>query len=146
MTDSINYYISTDRSKLDLRFIHEFLNKAYWCEGVPVEIVKKSIENSLCFGVYDHGKQIGFARVVTDYCTFGYLADVFIIEEYRGKGLSKDLMKHIKEHPDLQGFRNFVLATIDAHGLYEQFGFEPVKNPERLMAISRPGLYTKAKK
>ena len=116
-----NYSISTDKSKLDLSVIHGFLSTSYWAEDIPVEIVKKSIENSLCFGVYSENTQIGFARVISDYTTFAYLADVFIIEEERGKGLSKWLMECILKHEQLQGLRNFCLLTRDAHFLYAPF-------------------------
>ena len=116
-----NFSISTDKSKLDIAVIHNFLSCSYWAENIPVEKVQKSIEGSMCFGVYDNGKQIGFARMVTDNATFAYLADVFVLEEYRGHGLSKWLMEVIINHPDLQGLRRFMLATRDAHELYSQF-------------------------
>jgi len=128
--------ISTDKTKLDVPFIHDYLsNESYWAKNIPVDVVKKSIEGSFCFGLYDKEKQVGFARVITDHATFGYLADVFIIEEYRGKGLSKWLMTEIMKYPSLQGFRRWMLATRDAHGLYRQFGFEPLDMPERIMGF-----------
>lgn len=142
----MNYYkdafcISTDREKLDIAYIHCFLSGSYWAENIPFEIVSRSIEHSLCFGVYEDNRQIGFARVVTDYATFGYLADVFIDEAYRGRKLSKWLMEIIMGHPQLQGFRTWQLATRDAHGLYAGFGFAIPNNPERLMRKVVPDIY-----
>ena len=120
-----NYIISNDRAKLDVNYIHYFLStESYWAKNIPIELVNTSIEGSLCFGVYHQGKQIGFARVITDYATFGYLADVFIDKNYRGKGLSKELMKFIMEQEVIKKLRRFMLATLDAHSLYAQFGFE----------------------
>jgi len=136
------YSFSTDKEKLDINIIHGFLSNSYWSKSIPVEIVKRSIENSLCFGVYCQNKQVGFARVISDYATFGYLADVFILEEHRGKGLSKKLMEHIMNHPQLQGLRRFCLGTKDAHKLYEQFGFCVIKNPERFMEIKHEAIYS----
>jgi GNAT superfamily N-acetyltransferase len=137
-----NYLISTEKEKLDLAFVHDYLcYQSYWAQGIPMETVKKSIEGSLCFGIYDQEKQIGFARVITDLATYGYLADVFIAEQFRGLGLSKWLMEVIFSHPDLQGFRRWMLGTKDAHGLYEQFGFQPLDKPERIMQKFDPGVY-----
>ncbi len=131
-----NYIISTDRAKLDIDYIHHYLSKeSYWSKNIPMEIVKASIEGSLCFGVYHQGKQIGFARVITDYATFGYLADVFIDKDYRGKGLSKELMKFILEQDIMKILRRFMLATLDAHSLYTQFGFKSEEGNKRLMGI-----------
>jgi len=127
------FTISTDKAKLNIPYIHQFLSHSYWAENIPLYIVERSIEGSLCFGVYDGEQQIGFARVVTDHATFGHLADVFIDEKYRGQGLSKWLMETIMAHPGLQGFRSWQLATRDAHGLYAKFGFTPIDNPERIM-------------
>lgn len=135
------YSISTDPAKLDLAVIHSFLTHSYWSPGVPLEIVAKSIQHSLCFGIYDGTQQVGFARVITDLATFAYLADVFVLESHRRKGLSKWLIECIQAHPDLQGFRRWMLATQDAHGLYRQFGFETLSHPERFMEIHRPGIY-----
>ena len=140
-----NYKISTDKSKLDIAVIHGFLSTSYWAEEIPVEIVQKAIENSLCFGVYDGERQIGFARVITDYATFGYLADVFIIESARGNGLSKWLMECILMHPQLQGLRNFCLMTQDAHTLYARYGFKNIPKPENFMAKKIDGIYKKKK-
>jgi GNAT superfamily N-acetyltransferase len=135
-TQKNNFSISTDKTKLDIDVIHNYLcNESYWAKNIPVEIVEKSIEGSFCFGIYDDDKQIGFARVVTDHATFAYLADVFILDGYRGKGLSKMLMKEIMGHPSLQGLRRWMLATRDAHGLYTQFGFSPLDKPERIMGM-----------
>lgn len=138
------YMISTDRDRLDINVIHDFLsNSSYWARGIPIETVERSIKSSLCFGVFHGEKQVGFARVISDYATWAILVDVFVLENHRGRGLSKWLMSVIKAHPDLQGLRSWVLATKDAHGLYSQFGFEPLKSPERFMAIQNPGMYLK---
>jgi N-acetylglutamate synthase-like GNAT family acetyltransferase len=136
-----DYLISTDKSKIDLDTIHYFLSKSYWAEGIPIEIVKRSIDNSLCFGLYHQQKLIGFARVISDFATFAYLADVCIMPEERGKGLSKWLMQVILQHPQLQGLRRFTLATKDAHRLYAQFGFTPFDKPERWMQKHDPDIY-----
>ncbi|MEO6733255.1 MAG: GNAT family N-acetyltransferase [Ferruginibacter sp.] len=135
--------ISTDKAKLNIPYIHQFLTQSYWAENIPIEIVAKSIEGSVCFGVYDGENQIGFARVITDKAIFGHLADVFIDENYRGQGISKWLMENIMTHPDLQGFRTWTLGTRDAHGLYAKFGFIPVDNPERMMRKYDPEVYKK---
>ncbi|CAN5745891.1 GNAT family N-acetyltransferase [soil metagenome] len=135
------FCISTDTAKLNISYIHQFLTYTYWAEGISIEIVKKSIEGSVCFGLYENHLQIGFARVVTDKATFGYLADVFVDEKYRGRGLSKWLMEVIMAHPELQGFRNWMLGTKDAHGLYAQFGFTPLNQPERIMRKNVPDIY-----
>ncbi len=135
------YLITTDRSRLDPALIHNFLsNESYWAVGRSVEVVKRSIDNSLCFGIYRKNEQIGFARVVTDFATFAWLADVFVIAEHRGHGLAKWLMEVILAHPELQGFRRWVLATKDAHSLYAQFGFIPLHRPERWMERPDPNL------
>jgi GNAT superfamily N-acetyltransferase len=132
-----NFLVSTDRSKLNVEIIHNYLcNESYWAKNIPLGIVQKSIDGSVCFGLYDDKTQIGFARVVTDQATFGYLADVFILDAYRGKGLAKWMMEVIMLHPSLQGFRRWMLGTRDAHGLYAQFGFGPLDKPERIMRFS----------
>jgi GNAT superfamily N-acetyltransferase len=136
-----NYSISTDKSKLDVDYIHSVLSKMYWSENIPRETVQRCIDGSFCFAVYDGEKQIGFARAITDLTTFGYLADVFIDESYRGKGLGKWLVQTILEHSDMQGFRRWLLATRDAHSLYAGFGFTELKNPERFMQIHNPAIY-----
>ncbi|HKP48021.1 MAG TPA: GNAT family N-acetyltransferase [Pyrinomonadaceae bacterium] len=135
------YQISTDRSKLDVPFIHKFLStETYWASGRSIDVVKKSIENSFCFGIYQNKEQVGFARVVTDYATFAWVADVFLLPEHRGQGLAKWLMEIILGHPELQGFRRWVLATKDAHGLYAQFDFIPLHRPERWMERPDPSM------
>ncbi len=127
--------LSTDKSKLDIITIHNFLRTSYWAKDVPISVVEKSITNSLCFGVYELDKQIGFARVISDYATFAYFSDVFILEAYRGKGLGKWLIKSILEYSELQNLRTWLLSTADAHELYRQFGFK-MPLPERLMILS----------
>ncbi len=137
-----NYAISTDKNKLQIGIIHHYLStESYWAKHIPLEVVKRSIENSFCFGVYFKDEQIGFARVISDFAVFGYLADVFILEEHRGKGLSKKLMEAIMNHPKLQGLRVFALKTKDAHGLYKQFGFNLSANPENSMEIKFDNFY-----
>jgi GNAT superfamily N-acetyltransferase len=136
-----NFTISTDKSRLQLDVIHGFLTNSYWAKHIPMKIVRKAVRNALCFGVYDGERQIGLARVITDRATFAYLADVFILEPYRGKGLSKWLMQCVMAHPDLQGLRNWLLFTRDAHGLYSQYGFETVTSPERIMVIRNADVY-----
>ena len=140
-TTKNGFTISTDKAKLDVDLIHSFLNGTYWAEGIPKETIRRSIEGSLCFGVFENAKQIGFARMITDKATFAYLADVFIIEEYRGRGLSKWLMDVIMSHPDLQGLRRMILVTKDVHGLYKKFGFVPLINVERWMQKLDPDVY-----
>ena len=130
------YTISTNPTRLNLRTVHAFLaNESYWAAGIPMQVFLKSVENSLCFGVYHLEQQVGFARVISDYATFAYLADVFILEEHRSQGCGKWLMECIMGHPQLQGLRRWMLATRDAHGLYEQYSFKPLANPDRLMEI-----------
>lgn len=119
-----DFLFSTNKSRINIELVHDYLStESYWAQNIPLAVVKRSIENSLCFGIYKEGKQIGFARIVSDLATFAYLADVFITEQHRGKGLSKQLMQFIHACPDLQGLRRWLLATRDAHGLYEQFGW-----------------------
>jgi GNAT superfamily N-acetyltransferase len=137
------YEISTDPTRLDIDVIHAFLTKSYWSPGVPLDVVERAIANSLCFGVYLNSEQVGFARVITDKATFAYLADVFIIEAHRGKGLSKRLVESIMEHPDLQDLRRFMLGTLDAHGLYKKYGFTALANPSRVMEILNSDVYAK---
>lgn len=126
---------------MDLDVIHGFLTESYWAKGISRPLVERSVENSLCFGVYTQQKQIGFARVVSDFATYAYIGDVFILEEYRGGGLSKWLMQCIVDHPGLQGLRRWSLLTRDAHGLYAQFGFTPLEAPERWMERHDPEVY-----
>jgi GNAT superfamily N-acetyltransferase len=136
-----NFLISTDPSRLDVRAIHAYLDRSYWAAGIPMDVLERAIRGSLCFGLYDGDRQIGFARTVTDRATFAYLADVYVLESYRGQGLAKWMMHVIMAHPDLQGLRRFALATKDAHGLYAQFGFAPLARPDRQMEIARPDVY-----
>jgi GNAT superfamily N-acetyltransferase len=134
--------ISTDKTLLDIDAVHDFLaNESYWAKTRSPEQTRTAIENSLCFGLYDGGRQIGFARVVSDFATFAYIGDVYVLEEYRGRGLSKWLMRTVVEHPQLQGLRRWVLATRDAHGLYEQFEFAALRHPERWMERTAPDAY-----
>ena len=135
------YLVSTDKSKIDVETVHHFLSHSYWAENIPLDIVRKSIENSLCFGIYHQKKLVGFARAISDFATFAYLADVFILPEERGKGLSKWLIGIILEHPQLHGLRRFTLATRDAHSLYAQFGFSLFDKPERWMQKHDPVVY-----
>jgi GNAT superfamily N-acetyltransferase len=138
------YCISTDKSRMDIDFIHDFLDSSYWAAGITKEVIMRSVNGSLCFGVFyqsDPGRQVGFARMITDGATFAYLADVFIDEKFRGKGLSKWLVEVILAHPDLQGLRRILLATRDAHGLYTQYGFTPLTNADRWMQIHNPDIY-----
>ena len=142
------FTLSTDPARLDIPAIHRFLStEAYWCQGIPLAVVEKAIVHSLCFGVYadpasdQPERQVGFARVIADYATYAYICDVFILQEYRGHGLGKWLVSCIREHPHLQGLRRWSLATYDAHGLYAQFGFQPLNNPERWMQLVDPDVY-----
>jgi len=141
VTDAGRFLISTDRAKLDLDVIHRFLTRSYWSEGIPRETIARAIENSLCFGVYNGAEQVGFARVISDFATYAYLADVFILEPYRERGLGKELVATVMAHPELQGLRRWSLGTRDAHGLYAQFGFTALENPSRMMEIANPEVY-----
>jgi len=144
MTDTWSrgeYEISTDRSRLDIDLIHNYLsNESYWASGRSREVVERSIENSLPFGIYKDGAQVGFARIVTDYATFAWVADVFVLPAHRSRGLSKWLMEVILAHPRLQGFRRWVLSTKDAHELYERYGFIKLHRPERWMERPDPNM------
>jgi GNAT superfamily N-acetyltransferase len=133
-----DFEISTDRTRLDIALVHRVLGTSYWAEGRRRTVVERSIANSLCFGVYHAGRQVAFARVVSDHAVFAYLMDVFVVPEFRGRGISKALMRAVLDHPDLQNLRLFLLATRDAHGLYERFGFRPLADPGRMMAILNP--------
>jgi GNAT superfamily N-acetyltransferase len=129
-----DYFITTDKTKIDIIVVHNYLcNESYWAKNIPIELVKQAIENSVCFSIFYIEEQIGFARVITDKATFGYLADVFIIEEHKGKGLGKWFIQTILDHEELQGFRSWMLATKDAHGLYEKFGFKLTSDTTRIM-------------
>ena len=129
--------ISCEPSRIDVTLVHDFLRTSYWAEGRSREIVERSIRNSLCFAAYSGGRQVAFARVITDRAVFAYLADVFVVPEFRRRGVSKALLRAVLAHPDLQTLRTFSLGTRDAHSLYAQFGFEPIREPERLMAKIR---------
>lgn len=138
------FLISAKSSKMQIERIHRYLSQdSYWAAHIPLEVVKRSVANSLCFGVFlsKGGEQIGFARMITDKATFAYLCDVYIEEAYRGLGLSVWLLDVIMSYPDLQNLRRYLLATVGAHGLYEKFGFEVTKNPERWMEIKNPDIY-----
>ena len=135
------YEISTDPARFDVDAIHAYLTQSYWSPGIPRATVARAIANSLCFGVFWQGQQVGFARMVTDKTTFAYLCDVYVLEAHRGRGLSKQLMAHVMKHPDLQGLRRMMLATRDAHGLYAQYGFTPLAAPDRIMEILKPDIY-----
>ena len=136
-----HFLLSTDPARLDVSLIHSFLTDCYWAKGISLEIVAHSIRNSLCFGVYANDQQVGFARVISDFATYAYIGDVFIVESFRGHGLGKWMMKAIMQHPRLQGLRRWSLLTRDAHGLYAQFGFTPLQSPERYMEIHNRDVY-----
>ena len=127
------FIISTDPARIDLDLVHGFLAGSYWAEGIPREVVRRSIEHSLCFGLYADRRQIGFARVVTDRATFAYLGDVFVLEAFRGRGLARWLLEVVQSHPELQGLRRWVLLTRDAHALYRQAGWSSLAAPDRYM-------------
>lgn len=136
------YKISTHKSDLDFNVIHSFISNTYWAKGIPAETLQRALDNSICFGVFtEQNQQVGFARVITDCATFAYLSDVFILDDHRGKGLSKWLMEEIVAHADLQNLRRFVLATKDAHGLYQQFGFGALSYPDTFMENWVPDIY-----
>jgi N-acetylglutamate synthase-like GNAT family acetyltransferase len=135
------FTISTNPDRLDIDVMHDYLaNRSYWARGIPRQLLEKSNRNSLCFGVYRGEQQVGFARVISDYATFAYIEDVFILEDHQGQGLGKWLMACIRDHPDLQDLRRWMLLTRDAHGLYAQYGFQPLSRPERHMEISDPSV------
>ena len=136
------FLISTSRERLNLNVVHHFLTNCYWAKGIPREVVARSVEHALCFGIYDgNGAQVGFARVISDFATIAYVGDVFVLETHRGQGLGKWLMQCITQHPALQNLRRWILTTRDAHGLYSQVGFTPVKFPERFMELYQPDVY-----
>jgi GNAT superfamily N-acetyltransferase len=141
-----DFEISTDPARIHVGAVHKFLTNSYWAEGIPLETVQRSIANSICFGMYFAQQQFGFARVISDRATFAYLADVFILPAYRGRGLSKWLMECIVAHPDLQGMRRWMLATRDAHKLYANYGFIPVQKPDRWMERHDPEVYARNSK
>jgi GNAT superfamily N-acetyltransferase len=140
---SVNgYEISTDRDRIDVELVFDFLShESYWALGIPRDVVERSIDNSLCFGVYHGDALVGFARIVTDRATFALVADVFILKPHRGQGLSKWLMHDVMNHPDLQGLRRLLLLTTDAHELYAQFGFTEIGDVRRFMEVVHPDIY-----
>jgi GNAT superfamily N-acetyltransferase len=139
-----DYLLTTDKSKLDLKMIHDFLaHESHWAKNIPFDRVKKSIENSLNFGLFYQGKQIGFARVISDFSTIAYLGDLFILKEHRGKGLSRWMLEEIMNHPDLSGLRRWILVTKEEHDVYQQYGWAMVARPENWMEIHDPEIYTK---
>lgn len=136
------FKITTEQQQMDFGLIHKVIAQSYWAKGIPASTLKKAMQNSLCFAVLtDSGQQVGFARIISDCATFAYLADVFVVESYQGKGLSKWLMQTIITHPDLQGLRRMALATADAHGLYQQYGFTALNKPENFMERWNPTIY-----
>lgn len=137
------FLITTNKSKLNLDTIYGYLSESYWAKGIPKDVVVRSIQNSLCFGIFSGAEQVGFARVITDCATYAYLADVFVLEAFRGRGLSKWLMECIVAHPQLQGLRRWTLATRDAHTLYEKFGFKPLAKPGNFMELHDPEVYSR---
>jgi GNAT superfamily N-acetyltransferase len=137
------FLVSDDRARLDLGVIHGFLRTAYWSTGVPAEVVKRAIEGSLCFGLFEHDRQVGFARAITDRATYAYLADVFVLASHRGRGLGRWLVESLMAHPDLQGLRRFSLVTRDAHELYRPFGFEALAHPDRYLERFAPDVYAR---
>jgi ribosomal protein S18 acetylase RimI-like enzyme len=143
---SAAYAISSDPARLDVVAIHAYLTRSYWSPGIPIDIVERALRNSLCFGIYENasGAQVGFARVVTDYATFAYLCDVYVLEEHRNHGLGKRMMREVMAHPALAGARRVMLATRDAHGLYRQSGFVEAGRAGNLMEIVRPDVYAQS--
>ncbi|HEY5808242.1 MAG TPA: GNAT family N-acetyltransferase [Povalibacter sp.] len=138
---SHEYVVTTDKHCFDIPAIHAYLTRSYWSPGIPLSTVQKAIDNSLCFALLCEREQVGFARVTTDRATFAYLADVYVLEAHRGRGLAKRLMDAVIQHPDLQGLRRFMLATRDAHTLYGQYGFRELASPASIMEIVRPDVY-----
>jgi N-acetylglutamate synthase-like GNAT family acetyltransferase len=136
------FLISDNKSLFDVKSIHNYLcNESYWCKGIPLETVKRSIDNSLCVGVIYKNQTIGFARIISDFSTFAYLCDVFVVNEFQGKGISKRMMNFIMHHPNLIGLRRWMLMTKDAHGLYKQFGWQQLASPDKAMEINFPDIY-----
>lgn len=137
-----DYKISCKAEDMDIVAIHKFISRTYWAKNIPLKTMQKAINNSLCFGVFTlAGEQIAFARMVTDSATFAYLADVYVLQEHRGQGISKYLMNEIQNHRELQGIRRMFLATSDAHGLYQQFGYRTLQHPELFMELHQPNVY-----
>jgi len=138
------YEITSDKSRMSVEAAHAFLTQSYWSSGVPLSIVQKAFDNSLCFAALAGGEQVGFARVVTDKATFAYLADVYVLPAHRGHGLAKQMVEAVQRHPELQGLRRFMLATLDAHDLYAKFGFTPLSVPSRFMELHNADVYVQA--
>jgi len=136
-----DYVITNDRERIDMSLVHDNLRRSYWSPGIPREVVARGVANSLCFSMFLEQDQVGFARVISDKATFAYLADVFVTEDHRGRGLGTWLVETIRHHPDLQGLRRFMLATRDAHSLYRRFGFTPLANPARMMEVLDTTIY-----
>ena len=136
------YSVTSDPQRLDVDAVHAFLTRSFWARGISKELVARSIERSLCFSLLHDKVQVGLARVVSDFATYAYLCDVYVLEEYQGKGLGKWMIGAVMTHPDLQGLRRFQLMTRDAHGLYTRFGFKAAAHPDRLMEIFRPSMYS----
>jgi len=134
------YWLSSDLARMDVDVVHDYLSREYWSRGIPRDVVERSMQNSVCFGVFCGAEQVGFARVISDFATFAYVADVFVLEQHRGRGLATWLMQFVMQHPRLQGLRRWALATRDAHGLYEKVGFK-LLNPDRWMEIVVPDIY-----
>jgi GNAT superfamily N-acetyltransferase len=140
-----NYVISADPARLDTLAIHGYLRRSYWSEGIPFEIVDRAVNASLCIGAYDQdGQQVGLVRLISDFATFCFVCDVYVLEPHRGRGLSKAMMTMAMQHPKLQELRRWLLGTLDAHGLYRQFGFSALAHPERVMEIIVPDIYKRA--
>jgi GNAT superfamily N-acetyltransferase len=137
------FIVSTDPARIDVDLVHGFLTTSYWAEGIPRDVVRRSIEHSFCFGLYHEGRQVGFARVITDRATFAYLGDVFVLEAFRGRGLGRWMLEIIQAHPELQGFRRWVLLTRDAHALYRDAGWTSLAAPDRYMERWFKGVYAK---
>ena len=136
------YEISLDPARVDVEAAHAYLSGSYWAQGIPIDLLRKAIANSLCVAAFHQGIQVGFARVVTDRATFAYLADVYVLEAHRGRGLSRRLVAALLDQPEMQGLRRLMLVTRDAQGLYEKFGFTALAHPERVMERHRPDVYT----
>jgi len=137
----MSYRLSLDREEMNIMLIHKFLTNSYWAKGVSMSVLEKAFRNSFCFGLFDNNQQVSFGRFITDRATYAYLADVFVLPEYQGRGLAKMMMKQVLKHPDLIGLRRIMLATRDAHGLYEKLGFETLSDPSVFMQCWTPNVY-----
>ena len=138
------YEITSDKSRMSVEAAHAFLTQSYWSSGVPLSIVQRAFDNSVCFAALAGGEQVGFARVVTDKATFAYLADVYVLQAHRGRGLAKQMVEAVQRHPELQGLRRFMLATRDAHDLYAKAGFAPLSVPSSFMELHNANVYAQA--